>query len=514
MADNQSGAQRLHPPSGGSSILDVLNSVKGGIGGFFNQPTSQPADPRDLASIGSKTNDFFNRGDVLANIGLALGGAGVFGGGNELARILLGPGQGSQIDAPIGLDPGNPAAVLAALGLTGEPVQGPQEAQAGSPTKRAGAAAQHQQAVGPAPPDPRLPDPLTSREPDFSGVLKTLQGAAPTAPEQPGKLESLARIFGSAAQGAERAGRRRGRAGTVGEIIGGAGGAAGLEAADIQEQMRGRDAQFQQQKITHAIRIAGVEAKEEVLKLAHDAESIKAFNAAVQIKYQVTVENARAERAERNARGRFVINGQGGTLIHQDIETGELIVTPIALSHERAVALALNVLALKKAYKGEEQNIVTTFGGKQIGLVIYPNGQVDTAMAASLAVSDEVNLQRLAIYARENGFENQADKMDRQLEAGSEFGVDKPEDTTIDAFAASQSVMKTLFDIIVGGRPEEVPDEFRRMWEESNAQIEAQVDMDDVFKTLETIRGNKPESQRLRQTIEPVDRGIDNLGPQ
>jgi hypothetical protein len=347
-------------------------------------------------------------------------------------------------------------------------------------------------------------------------VLRSLQGAAPVAPEQPGKLESLARIFGSAAQGAERAGRRRGRAGTVGEIIGGAGGAAGLEAADIQEEMRGRDAQFQQQKIAHAVRIAGVEAKEEVLKHAHDAESVKAMNAAVQIKYQVTVENARAERAERNARGRFVVNAGGGTLIHQDIDTGELIVTPIELNRERAVALALNMLALKKAYKGEQQEVVTTFGGKQIGMVVYPNGQVDTAMAASLAVSDEVNLQRLANYARENGFENQAAKMDQQLAPGSEFGVDKPEDTTIDAFAASQSVMKVLFDLIVGGRPEEVPPEFQQMWEESNAQIEAQVDMDEVLRTIDTIRANKPESQRLRQRRGPdsgvVDRGIDNLG--
>jgi hypothetical protein len=76
--------------------------------------------------------------------------------------------------------------------------------------------------------------------------------------------------------------------------------------------------------------------------------------------------------------------------------------------------------------------------------------------------------------------------------------------------------MKVLFDLIVGGRPEEVPPEFQQMWEESNAQIEAQVDMDEVLRTIDTIRANKPESQRLRQRRGPdsgvVDRGIDNLG--
>ena len=158
---------------------------------------------------------------------------------------------------------------------------------------------------------------------------------------------------------------------------------------------------------------------------------------------------------------------------------------------------------------------VMQFVGR-FGMSVYPDGQLDTAMAAWLAVSDEVNVQRLSIYARESGFENAADKMDVFL-TPSEFGQDRPEDQTLEAATAAQSVMKVLFDLAANGREDEIPPEFVQMWTDATARIDGQVNMEEIMQTIETIRGARNEPVRLRQRAGQnsgiVDSGIDNLGP-
>ena len=86
MADQRSGAQRLHPPSGGSSILDVLNSVGNTFGSGVD--TFRDQFNAGFSPSGVQASAQANP-SLAANLGLALGGAGVFGGGQDLAKILL-----------------------------------------------------------------------------------------------------------------------------------------------------------------------------------------------------------------------------------------------------------------------------------------------------------------------------------------------------------------------------------------------------------------------------------------